>query len=368
MVNNKQTGIIPAEGECELEEQKENSTTILKSQMEGLVLANNTRKLILQGPAIMNTNDSQTYSNSNFHNSVEWYVYTALLGVNIVLNVTLNTVGLIVLHRVRNIQATTKVFLRSLTLSDLSMALFYALPSMLRSLLPQMDTGTAYCTFQVVSGIMLFHVNILSLLLLTIDRYISIVHCLRYPSIMTIPRARTMVCVLWTLLVTYSLTYVLVSPPKYSEEAHLCRIKQDSVNFSITIVIILVSVVTILALYTHIVIIAHRHKKRIAQDIPSSHPPSPGVRFNTKSLLTFCIIIMSLTVCWLPEVIALMVAKTTCQYEFLRWTFILQNASCWLNMVIYYLRNKDFRQTANTIVSSYLRSCKHCKSTVDRLG
>ena len=211
---------------------------------------------------------------------------------------------------------------------------------------------------------LLFHVNILSVLILTVDRYVSIVHCLRYPSIMTVPRARTLVCVLWALSIVYSLTYIIFSPPEYSDEAHICYQLKDSLNFSITIIIILTSVMVILALYTRLVMIAHRHKKRIAQQEFPSANPALRMRFKAKSLLTFCIIVLSLAVCWLPEVIALMVAKTTRRKnDILRWTFVLQNASCWLNMVIYYLRNKDFRQTAHGIFTTWLGSCKYCKST-----
>ncbi|XP_033646839.1 adenosine receptor A2b-like [Asterias rubens] len=254
---------------------------------------------------LMQTATSQTSPYSDFQTSTERYIYIALLGLNIILNLTLNTLGLLVLHRVHTIQATGKVFLRSLTISDIGIALFYALPSLVRALRPQITTGRASCSFKVASGMLLFHVNILSVLILTVDRYVSIVHCLRYPSIMTVPRARTLVCVLWALSI-----------------------------------------------------------KRIAQQEFPSANPALRMRFKAKSLLTFCIIVLSLAVCWLPEVIALMVAKTTRRKnDILRWTFVLQNASCWLNMVIYYLRNKDFRQTAHGIFTTWLGSCKYCKST-----
>ena len=313
---------------------------------------------------LMQTATSQTSPYSDFQTSTERYIYIALLGLNIILNLTLNTLGLLVLHRVHTIQATGKVFLRSLTISDIGIALFYALPSLVRALRPQITTGRASCSFKVASGMLLFHVNILSVLILTVDRYVSIVHCLRYPSIMTVPRARTLVCVLWALSIVYSLTYIIFSPPEYSDEAHICYQLKDSLNFSITIIIILTSVMVILALYTRLVMIAHRHKKRIAQQEFPSANPALRMRFKAKSLLTFCIIVLSLAVCWLPEVIALMVAKTTRRKnDILRWTFVLQNASCWLNMVIYYLRNKDFRQTAHGIFTTWLGSCKYCKST-----
>ncbi|XP_038069149.1 C-X-C chemokine receptor type 2-like [Patiria miniata] len=111
------------------------------------------------------------------------FIRCILLSITTILLLTLNPLCLVVLRHVCSIQETTKIFLRSMTVADLGVGLFRALPMTVLVISETEHIGDALCkVLSFVDCILSFSPQ-MSLLLLTVDRYISVVHALRYPSL-----------------------------------------------------------------------------------------------------------------------------------------------------------------------------------------
>ena len=108
--------------------------------------------------------------------------------LTILLNFLLNPLMLFTLRRVTSIQPTTKLFMASLTLSDLCNGVCQLL-GLVELFAGTWLLGDFLCAVNGVNVYIFSGLNIVSLLLLTIDRYIAISHPLRYSTMMTVFRS-----------------------------------------------------------------------------------------------------------------------------------------------------------------------------------
>ncbi|XP_038053987.1 beta-1 adrenergic receptor-like [Patiria miniata] len=145
-----------------------------------------------------NASTTPTTEDRNEYN----FIRCILLVITTILLLTLNPLCLVVLRHVRSIQETTKIFLRSMTIADLGMGLFQALPMTVLAISETEHIGEVFCQVLSFAGEIFIYGPQMSILLLTVDRYISVVYALRYPSLVTVKRARISVCL---LLFTYVL-------------------------------------------------------------------------------------------------------------------------------------------------------------------
>ncbi|XP_038069204.1 C-X-C chemokine receptor type 2-like [Patiria miniata] len=128
-------------------------------------------------------------------NRIEYnFIRCILLVITTILLLTLNPLCLVVLRHVRSIQETTKIFLRSMTVADLGIGLFQALPMTVLAISETEHISDVFCSVLSFAQCIAIYSPQISLLLLTVDRYISVVHALRYPSLVTVKRARISVC------------------------------------------------------------------------------------------------------------------------------------------------------------------------------
>ncbi|XP_038053978.1 beta-1 adrenergic receptor-like [Patiria miniata] len=141
------------------------------------------------------------------------FIRCILLVITTILLLTLNPLCLVVLRHVRSIQETTKIFLRSMTIADLSMGLFQALPMTVLAISETEHIGEVFCQVLSFAGEIVLYSPQMSLLLLTVDRYISVVYALRYPSLVTVKRARISVCFGLTQSSIISETKIAVERP-----------------------------------------------------------------------------------------------------------------------------------------------------------
>ena len=129
-----------------------------------------------------------------------------LLTLTILLVMLLNPLMLFTLGHVTSIQPTTKVFMASLTLSDLGHGITHFV-TLVELFAGSWLLGDFLCVVYVVLLFVFVEMNCVSLLLLTVDRYIAITHPLRYPSMMTEFRSKIIVCIAW--VGTFSISILL---------------------------------------------------------------------------------------------------------------------------------------------------------------
>ncbi|XP_038078182.1 adenosine receptor A2b-like [Patiria miniata] len=284
--------------------------------------------------------------------------------LGLALNFLLNPLMLLVLHRVTSIQPTTKIFMVSLTASDLGSGLVWLLelPELFLGAWP---LGGFLCA---ATGVMMFTtraMGVFSLLLLTVNRYIAVSRPLRYPTLMTVFRSKVIVCSTWAAVTAICITVYGIYHPKYILESgplKLCIWESDWRQY-VSIVTMLSVLLVVSFLYVHILMIARRHARRIATDNQVGNGQAMGQipqNVSTRSTTTVVIITGTLMVSWLPTVIILSTLIPETDFAGYR-IFLLVNltddfllANTWLNVIIYYLRNRDLRQTIHLILSAWL--------------
>ncbi|XP_072051745.1 trace amine-associated receptor 9-like [Amphiura filiformis] len=300
-----------------------------------------------------------------------------------------NAFCLLVLRRTNNIglRDTTKIFLISLTCADLSLGIFGAIPVTISAGLgyfpdTYISTPVSFCTLHASAVHSLSLISCLSLFVVTVERYISVVSPLRYPLIVTVRRTKIVVIFLWTficmfffvgIIVPYItvLQYIFPLSLRYMDPDYLICFpslseRQDSNItqgfFWITVICGFTPILNVVFMYTRMLHIARRRiintsKRKTSSNEIADVIAKRQLASERRAVLTFLIITTASIVAWLPftavvfvELILLYIAEP--YWKFLSILFLFSGS--WFNVVIYYIRNKRFRTTAKQILSSIL--------------
>ena len=192
-----------------------------------------------------------------------------------------------------------------------------------------------------------------SVLLVTIDRYIAVVRPLRYEILLSSHRAVKIVCFSW--LSVNLITFVVFLQSNwtitYNRDVRACLFNNPS-NISIHSLFTINAALCIanIAMYGHILKIARWHSIRI-RALETNDNAVP-VRPSRKSFNTALLVNGSFIICLMPvSIIAytnLFMAILVPQAVVVTAQILLATQS-WLNVFIYYIRNKAFKETANTL-------------------
>ncbi|XP_038055031.1 beta-1 adrenergic receptor-like [Patiria miniata] len=314
--------------------------------------------------AEINTSPNSSTEESEFGTAstpFEFFIKT-LLVLAIFPNHLLNPLMLFTLRRVTSIQPTTKIFMASLTLSDLCNSLWWIL-NLIAVFAGTWFMGEFLCAANQVMSSLFNALSIGALLLLTVDRYIAISRPLRYPSIMTVQKSKIIVCSTWATITVSSILIAGIDHNTVAVIGHnkkICVPKTYDWRVYLILVLVVLQLLTIFILYAHITLIAHNQARRIAAGNQAGNGQG-GQRINTRSTTTIIIITGTLIITWIPILITLAKASQN-QWEpydsFLAYMFtqalVLSNG--WMNVAIYYLRNKDLRQALCGMLSDWRKS------------
>ncbi|XP_038055033.1 beta-2 adrenergic receptor-like [Patiria miniata] len=311
---------------------------------------------------LMETTPQEAEINTSSNSTTEGVVYPTastpfailaktLMVIAIIPNLFLNPLMLVTLRRVTSIQPTTKIFMASLTLCDLCRSLWGIL--ILTSLLA--DTwllGSFLCAANQVMLFLFTALSVSTLLLLTVDRYIAVSHPLRYPSIMTVFKSKIIVCSTWATNIVSSILINGINPfyttLVIGHNKRLCVAETYDWRVYLILVLVVLQLLTIFIMYARIAMIARNQARRIAAENQAGNGQG-GQRINTRSTTTIIIITGTLIITWIPTLIRLAIASQNQWEPYVNYlayisteAMLLSNG--WMNVIIYYLRNKDLRQ------------------------
>ncbi|XP_038077145.1 beta-1 adrenergic receptor-like [Patiria miniata] len=290
--------------------------------------------------------------------------FGVLTALTVVLILTLNPICVVMLHRASGIQETTKVFMASLTVSDICIGLFWVLPELTQHFNRKWVLGSFLCTVWGVTSTYLGGLSMFSLVLMTVDRFVAIVYSLRYPTLMTLKKAKTIVAITWSMTLAIGIiAFGIFLPHVISPSApRKCIFTSDNnIYTSIVVSAIAISLVTIVILYMYILNVARQQARRIAAqnqinvDLGDQNAPQ---RVSTKSATTVFIITMTVFICWLPSIIFSVISLTPGVQPpplFKLITNFIFATNSWLNVVVYYMRNRELRQALQELVASCFR-------------
>nr|XP_060644254.1 tubulin beta-3 chain [Anolis sagrei ordinatus] len=167
---------------------------------------------------------------------------------------------------------------------------------------------------------------------IAIDRYITIFYALRYHNIMTFQRAQALILTIWAICFVVSIVFIL----------------NDSSEVIICLVVFFVAVVSlILALYSHMFILARHHARHISS-IPQKKS-SPQLS-SMKGAITLTILLGVFLICWGPfflhlTLIVICPIRCACYFNYFNLYLILIICNSVVDPVIYAFRSQELKKT-----------------------
>ena len=282
----------------------------------------------------------------------------------------INIVCLIALYKTHHLKSVTRAFLVSLTVADISVSFLFLIPALAASVVNEWPLGVVGCYIHAIYIQATPFRIILSLLAVNVDRFIAIVYPLRHSRWVTLKRARITIFIIWALnpvmfvamgvsaqwKISYDrrYQYCILEVPKRSYTYFICIICEYG-----TPILVLIATTS---MYLKVVTVARRHKKKMLR------MQSRGIRTNnmsiilrrqdTKLALSFLLLVFAVTFSYFPLCIG-SVLESFFDVHISETVGFLTEMSyvsgTVLDVLIYYFRNRELRNTMNEIGLRYLR-------------
>ncbi|CAJ0930291.1 unnamed protein product [Ranitomeya imitator] len=185
--------------------------------------------------------------------------------------------------------------------------------------------------------------SICNLLIIAVDRYITIFYALRYHSIMTVKKALALIMVIWVSCIICGIVFIVYSE---SKTVIVCLI-----TMFFTMLVLMAT------MYVHMFLFARLHVKRIAA------LPVDGVvqqRTCMKGAITITILLGVFVVCWAPFFLHLILiiscpanSYCVCYGAYFNTYLILIMCNSVIDPLIYAFRSLEMRKTFKEIICCY---------------
>ncbi|XP_071773403.2 histamine receptor H2a [Centroberyx gerrardi] len=289
----------------------------------------------------------------------------------------------------RRLRCLTNCFIVSLAVTDLLLGILVLPFSALNLLSDDWPLGPTFCNLYICMDVMLCTASILTLLAISVDRYLAVTMPLRYASLVLPWRvAVVMVCV-WTVSLALSFLPIQMgwNTADGSVQNHgpgdpdrVCRFELNrSYVVTDSLLTFFLPLVAMCWTYLHILRIARAQAKRIITARPActttsyncrNNPPTSTTVVPTvtavalrehKATVTLAAVIGAFVVCWLPYFILFTVMGLKLEsdpgpaYFVVLW---LGYANSALNPVLYAALNRDFRSAYARLLCPGYSGCR----------
>jgi len=296
----------------------------------------------------------------------------AALSLLILLTVSGNVLVCLAVCATRRLRCLTNCFIVSLAVTDLLLGVLVLPFSTLMTLSDEWPLGPTFCNIYISLDVMLCTASILTLLAISLDRYLAVTMPLRYATLVLPRRVAVAMVAMWAVSLAVSFLPIHMgwnTPDGTVQRANgSCDFK---LNAAYTLTDSLFTFFLPLALmcftYYRILRIARAQAKRILSSRPaactlanydsrsntsstaSGPPAAPSVTAvalrEHKATVTLAAVIGAFVVCWLPyfiwfNVMGVWQIGTGVVYKVVLW---LGYANSALNPILYATLNRDFR-------------------------
>ncbi|XP_047441330.1 histamine receptor H2a [Mugil cephalus] len=299
-----------------------------------------------------------------------------ILSLLILLTVGGNVLVCLAVCASRRLRCLTNCFIVSLAVTDLLLGLLVLPFSALAQLNDEWPLGPVFCNFYISMDVMLCTASILTLLAISVDRYLAVTMPLRYTSIVLPWRVAVAMASVWTVSVAVSFLPIQMGwntvngtvqnqGPWASERK--CRFELNGPYvLTDSLLTFYLPLVAMCWTYLQILRIARAQAKRIVSARPTctttyncrNNPPTTTTVVSSvtvvalrehKATVTLAAVIGAFVVCWLPYFILFTVLglqehpdpSIVPQYPIVLW---LGYANSALNPILYGALNRDFRE------------------------
>lgn len=188
----------------------------------------------------------------------------------------------------RHLQTVTNFFIVNLAIADLLLSIIVLPFSASLEVLGCWVFGRIFCNIWAAVDVLCCTASILSLCIISIDRYIGVKHCLKYPSIMTERKAVAILVLVWVSSIVISVCPLLgwKEPPPVDES--ICKITEEPgyALFS-SLFSFYLPLSVILFMYFRVYVVARRTTKSLEAGIKRERDQSVEVvlRIHCRSVL-----------------------------------------------------------------------------------
>ncbi|XP_068180943.1 histamine receptor H2a [Antennarius striatus] len=304
---------------------------------------------------------------------------TVLLGIILSLLILLTVGGNVLVCLAvcasRRLRCLTNCFIVSLAITDLLLGLLVLPFSALLQLKDDWPLGPVFCNFYISMDVMLCTASILTLLAISVDRYLAVTMPLRYASLVLPWRVAVAMASVWTVSVAVSFLPIqmgwntvngtLQNHGPWAQEGR-CRFELNR-PYALTdsLLTFFLPLITMCWTYLRIFRIARAQAKRIISARPTcittyncrNNPSISTTLLSSvsavalrehKATVTLAAVIGAFVVCWLPYFILFTIyglkelpdPSSEPEYPYVLW---LGYANSALNPVLYGALNRDFR-------------------------
>ncbi|KAJ8248997.1 hypothetical protein GJAV_G00230050 [Gymnothorax javanicus] len=303
---------------------------------------------------------NQTTSESN--GGPEVVIVPVIFGIIFLLGVIGNTLVIIVIGRIksRRSRSTTNTFILNLSIADLSFLLFCVPFQATIYSLPEWVFGAFFCKFVHYFVMVCMLVSIFTLVAMSVDRYIAVVHAKKSPCIRNKKNAVTGVCTIWFLSFIFAVPVAhhqtLISHPEAPNSSFCWEEWPDKVpkhSYKVTILIIgyLLPLVLITCCYAKVLFHLHKKMKNMSKK---------SERSKKKTAQTVLLVVAAFLICWMPHHIIAMWVEfgrfplNDASFAFRILSHCLAYGNSCVNPILYAFLSENFRKACQQVFTCRL--------------
>lgn len=199
-------------------------------------------------------------------NVVKAVVLGLVLGLFIGFGVVGNILVILSVVCHRNLRTVTHYFIVNLAVADLLLSSTVLPFSAILEILDRWVFGRVFCNVWAAVDVLCCTASIMSLCVISVDRYIGVSYPLRYPSIVTKRRAFLALMLLWVLSVIISIGPLFGWKEAPPEDESICKITEEP-GYAIFSAVgsFYLPLTIILVMYCRVYVVAHRESQGLKE-------------------------------------------------------------------------------------------------------
>lgn len=189
-----------------------------------------------------------------------------VLGAFIVFGIVGNILVILSVVCHRHLRTVTHYFIVNLAVADLLLSSTVLPFSAILEIVDRWLFGRAFCNVWAAVDVLCCTASIMSLCVISVDRYIGVSYPLRYPTIMTKRRAVLAVMLLWVLSIIISIGPLFGWKEPAPEDDSICKITEEP-GYAIFSAVgsFYLPLAIILVMYCRVYVVAHRESQGLKE-------------------------------------------------------------------------------------------------------
>ncbi|XP_061673313.1 adrenoceptor alpha 1Aa [Syngnathoides biaculeatus] len=319
---------------------------------------------------------------------VKAVVLGLVLGVFIVFGVVGNILVILSVVCHRHLRTVTHYFIVNLAVADLLLSSTVLPFSAIFEILDRWVFGRVFCNVWAALDVLCCTASIMSLCVISVDRYIGVSYPLRHPAIMTKRRALLAVTLLWALSVVISIGPLFGWKEPAPDDESVCKITEEPAYAIFSAVgSFYLPLAIILAMYCRVYVVARRESQGLREGHKTDKSDSELVilrihrgnatvsddealgsrthfalrllKFSRekKAAKTLGIVVGCFILCWLPFFLVLPISSMFPAYRppdtVFKITFWLGYFNSCINPIIYPCSNQEFKKAFQSLLGAH---------------